>query len=277
MEEYISKFKMKDDEKESLFWADTLANRIANRKKFYYTDDTIEKPEEFVVKTSASLSGVLHIGRLSDTIRGDSVFRALKELGVKAKLIWVAEDMDPLRKIPEGVPKSFIDYIGLPVSDIPDFYGCHKSYSEHFMAEYLEVIDSFVHDKMEKYSMRSEYRKGSFKPFIRKIMENFSDVKKIIEKYRDEPLPKDWTPWKPVCKNCGKIATTRIVKIEDYKIHYVCEDYDFKTAKAKGCGYKGIADPLNDDGKLMWKSEWAAQWARWNVCSEGAGKECFLY
>ncbi|MGB9748900.1 MAG: lysine--tRNA ligase [Candidatus Woesearchaeota archaeon] len=264
---------MEESDKETIFWADKLAEKIVNRKRFHYTDDKIKKQDEFVVKTSASLSGVLHIGRLSDTIRGDSVFRALKDLGVKAKLIWVAEDMDPLRKIPEGVPKSFSDYIGVPVSDIPDFYGCHKSYSEHFMSEYLEVIDSFVHNKMEKFSMRSEYKNGSFKPFIKRIVENFSEVKSIVEKYRDEPLPRDWAPWKPVCKNCGKIATTKIVKIENNKIHYVCEDYDFKTTKAKGCGYKGVADPLNDDGKLMWKSEWAAQWAHWNICCEGAGKE----
>ncbi|MFQ6105821.1 MAG: lysine--tRNA ligase, partial [Candidatus Hydrothermarchaeaceae archaeon] len=28
-----------------------------------------------------------------------------------------------------------------------------------------------------------------------------------------------------------------------------------------------------DAGKMMWKGEWAAQWARWKVSSEGAGKE----
>jgi lysyl-tRNA synthetase class 1 len=42
---------------------------------------------------------------------------------------------------------------------------------------------------------------------------------------------------------------------------------------AKGCGYEGENDPLEGEGKLMWKGEWAAQWARWRVASEGAGKE----
>ena len=67
--------------------------------KFQYLDKTAPKFDLFTVKTSASLSGVLHIGRLSDTIRGESVYRALKDAGVSAKLIWVAEDMDPLRKV----------------------------------------------------------------------------------------------------------------------------------------------------------------------------------
>jgi lysyl-tRNA synthetase class 1 len=42
---------------------------------------------------------------------------------------------------------------------------------------------------------------------------------------------------------------------------------------AKGCGHKGENDPLKCNGKLMWKGEWASQWALWHVCSEGAGKE----
>ena len=114
-----------------IFWADQKAEEIISRRKFKYVDKEIPNFEEYTIKTSASISGVLHIGRLSDSIRGDSVCKALLERGFKARLIWVAEDMDPLRKIPEGVPKDYEEYIGMPVSDIPDPWGCHKSYSEH--------------------------------------------------------------------------------------------------------------------------------------------------
>ena len=111
---------------EELFWADQLAKEIRERNKFRYLEKEIPKFDRFVVKTSASVSGVLHIGRLSDTIRSESVFRALQDAGAKAEFIWVAEDMDPLRKIPEGVPKNYIEYIGMPVTDIPDTWGCNK-------------------------------------------------------------------------------------------------------------------------------------------------------
>lgn len=103
----------KNSEEKELFWADQLAEKIINRKKFHYIDNKIPKFDVFTVKTSASLSGVLHIGRLSDTIRGETVYRALKDAKVKAKLIWVAEDMDPLRKVPKNVPKEFEKYIGM--------------------------------------------------------------------------------------------------------------------------------------------------------------------
>ena len=260
-------------ENESLFWADSLADKIINRKKYHYLNKEIKKPETFVVKTSASLSGVLHIGRLSDSIRGDSVYRALKDKGVKAKLIWVAEDMDPLRKIPKGVPKEFEQYIGMPVTKVPDPFGCHDSYAEHFKDEYMKDIKKFLHDDVEIYSMSEEYKKGTFKPFIQKAVEKADEIREILNKYRDNKLPEGWSPWKPICKKCGKIETTKVLEVKNGKVHYVCEDYHFKSSTAKGCGYEGWADPLEDEGKLMWKTEWAAQWALWGVVSEGAGKE----
>ena len=129
------------EEFEGLFWADQIAQEIINREKFRYLDLPMKKFDVYTVKTSASLSGVLHIGRLSDTIRSSSVYEALKDAGVKAKLIWVAEDMDPLRKVPEGVPKEYEKYLGMAVTDIPDPKGCHNSYAEHHVSEYFKVID----------------------------------------------------------------------------------------------------------------------------------------
>jgi len=256
------------------FWTDQIADKTIGRKKFLYTDDTIAKPKEFVVKTSASISGVLHIGRLSDTIRGEAVARSLIDAGAKAKLIWVAEDMDPLRKIPEGVPASYEQHIGAPVTDIPDPWGCHKSYAEHHVSKYLETLDEFVALKMQKFSMREEYRRGSFNPYIKKLMAAVEQLVEIQNKYRDTKLSAaTWSPWSPICGSCGKIITPRVTEVRDGKVMYKCSDYAFETRTAKGCGHEGENDPLKGDGKLMWKGEWAAQWARWRVSAEGAGKE----
>ena len=260
-------------ENASRFWADQLAEEIAGRKKFHYIEKNMPEFEKYVVKTSASISGVLHIGRLSDTIRGESVVRALLDHGKKAEFIWVAEDMDPLRKVPKGVPKSYSQYIGMPVTDIPDPTGTHKSYAELHTEKYFEVLEKFVSVPMKKYSTREEYKKGSFKPFIKKILENAGLVREIQNKYRREPLPADWSPWKPVCDNCGKIITTNVTGFENGRAIYKCEDYKFENNKAEGCGHEGANDPMKGNGKLVWKGEWAAEWALWKVSSEGAGKE----
>ena len=259
--------------KKELFWADQTARKIIGRERFRYSDKKIPEFKEYTVKTSASISGVLHIGRLSDTVRGASVNRALKDAGARSKLIWVAEDMDPLRKIPEGVPKSYAKYIGAPVSQIPDPEGCHGSYAEHHTDEYFRVLDRFVFEEMEKYSMQEEYGKGSFKDFIRKILKGVAEVVEIQNRYRTNPVKKGWRPWTPICAGCSKIITPRIRLTEGSKVAYVCKDYSFETTTAAGCGYRGEADPLRDPGKLVWKSEWAAQWAKWKIATEGAGKE----
>ena len=259
--------------KKELFWADKIVKKITERQNFRWKDKKIPDFKEYVVKTSASISGVLHIGRLSDTTRGAAVKRALSDHGLKSRIIWVAEDMDPLRKIPEGVPKTYEKYIGAPVSNIPDPEGCHDSYSNHHKEEYFKVLDKFAFEDMEKYSMKDEYEKGNFREFVKKIIENVSTVVEIQNKHRTNPLKKGWKPWTPICQNCDKIITPKIKLTGDMKISYVCQDYEFETKTAKGCGYKGEADPLKDPGKLVWKSEWAAQWARWNVVTEGAGKE----
>lgn len=258
---------------ESLFWADQIAREVLTRKKMHYRDASVPRLKKHTVKTSASLSGVLHIGRLSDTIRSEAVFRALKETGVKAELIWVAENMDPLRKVPKGVPQKFKDYLGFPVTDIPDPDGCHRSYADHHTAFYFEVVDTFVASKMTKYSMREEYKKGSFKLFIKAFLEKLDLVIEIQNKFRTNPLKPGWSPWIPLCRECGKIITPHITGFERGRVLYHCQDYSFEQTKALGCGYKGENDPLKGEGKLLWKSEWAAQWAHWKVVSEGAGKE----
>lgn len=261
------------EQEQDLFWADNLASVIAEKRKFHYLPKTFPKPKKFVVKTSASISGVLHIGRLSDTIRSESAVRALHDRGENAELIWVAEDMDPLRKVPEGIPPSYEKYIGMPVTDIPDPDGCHKSYAEHNTSEYFKVLDKFVGVKMKKYSTREEYKKGSFAPYIKKLLASLEQLKEIQNKYRSSPLAKDWSPWQPICDKCGKIITPRILNFDGHKVEYECKDYEFETRTARGCGHRGENDPLKGKGKLVWKSEWASEWALWNVSAEGAGKE----
>src|SRR3989344_1883205 len=263
----------KAEDFEGLFWADQLAEEIIGREKFRYLEQETPKFDKFTVKTSASLSGVLHIGRLSDTIRGSSVYQALKDAGAKARLIWVAEDMDPLRKVPEGVPKDYEKYIGMPVTDLPDPEGCHKSYADHHVAEYFKVLDEFVTEKMEKFSMRAEYKAGNFRPYIKKILDQIETIIEIQNRYRTNALKKGWSPWTPICDNCGKIITPKVTGFEGGKVQYVCKDYAFEKYTATGCGHRGENDPLKGNGKLVWKSEWASQWALWKVVSEGAGKE----
>jgi len=248
-------------------------SEIKNRKAFFFTKDKIPDLNNWVVKSSSSLSGVLHIGRLSDLIRGEAVSRALEKEGFKQEFIYVTEDMDPLRKIPKEIPKKFEEYLGMPVSDVPDPFGCHDSYAEHFVSSFFDVLDDFLFLKPTVFSMRKEYKKGSFNKSAEILLENSEQVRAIIESKQDSKLAKQWSPWKPICEKCGKLQTTVLTKIDGLNLEYKCQDYSFEKTIAKGCGFEGKADLSKGNGKLVWKSEWAAQWQHWGVCSEGAGKE----
>ncbi len=256
-----------------VFWADEIAEKIINRKKFHLIEKQIPKIKNWTVKSGSSLSGVLHIGRLSDIIRNEAAVRALQEQGFKAKFIHVMDDMDPLRKIPKGVPANYEQYIGFPVSDIPDPAGCHKSYAAHFTEEFMNVFKNFFVLEPEVQSTREEYKKGNFTESAIELVKNSEKVKEIIERVQGSKVSENWSPWKPICDKCGNLQTTAITKIEGTKIYYKCQDYAFEKFTAKGCGNEGTADLKKANGKLVWKSEWAAQWKRWQVCAEGAGKE----
>jgi len=258
---------------EHVFWAERIAAEVKNRKKFFFTNQTVPKFDKWAVKSSSSLSGVLHIGRLSDLIRGEAVSRALEKNGFKQDFIYVTEDMDPLRKIPKGVPKDFEQYIGMPVSDVPDPFGCHKSYAEHFVSAFFDVLDEFLYVKPKVLSMREEYKKGIFNDSIELLLKNSDNVKAIIESKQDSKLAAHWSPYKPICEKCGKLQTTVLTNVSGLNVEYKCQDYSFEKNVAKGCGFEGKADIRKANGKLVWKSEWAAQWKTWKVCSEGAGKE----
>ena len=66
---------------------------------------------------------------------------ALENLGVPTELIAFSDDMDGLRRVPAGFPKTLSKYLGFPVSSIPDPFGCHESYGRHMSSLLLDAMD----------------------------------------------------------------------------------------------------------------------------------------
>ncbi len=266
-----------------MFWSDTIAKLIVEREKFNYIDKKVKRPSVFTVKSSTSISGVPHIGNASDVLRGDAVVRSLKELGESVRFIWVAEDMDPLRKVPAGIPKEFEKYLGQPVSSIPAPDGSGQSYVKYFVTKFIDSLRDSFGTAPELLTMTDIYRSGDFTPYIVKALEEAGKIKEILDQHRRTPLADDWCPYNPVCENCGKLITTKVTGVDGTKLSYSCEDYSFKPfgkeayTKLKGCGHKGTVDIAKGAaGKLNWKVEWAAEWALWGVNFEPAGKEHFM-
>lgn len=69
-----------------------------------------EDKDEYTVGSGTSISGSIHIGNSCDVFIANAVSKELRKLGAKAKTLWIADDYDPLRKVPFPLPESYEKY-----------------------------------------------------------------------------------------------------------------------------------------------------------------------
>jgi lysyl-tRNA synthetase class 1 len=221
------------------------------------------------------ISGIPHIGHLGDAARSYAVTLALKEQGYKSELIAFADDKDGLRKVPAGLPKSLEKYLGYPVRDIPDPYFCHKSFAEHMISLFLEILDT-CGIEYKLMSAAEAYQKGLFNKEIETLLTNAKRIGEIIREEVGQEKYEEVLPYLPVCSNCGRVYTTKAYEFlpKEKKVLYTCEGMELKGQWLKGCGHKGEADYTKGEGKLGWKAgEFATRWKVLDIRFEAYGKD----
>lgn len=250
-------------------WYDKIAAKIIGRERKLGRSLNLIRTEMGI-----AASGLPHIGSLSDAARSFAVTLALKEQGVSSELIAFADDKDGLRKVPEGMPNSLKEYLGRPVTDIPDLDGCHKSYGEHMTSLLREALDEC--NIQYKFMSGAEiYKKGLFNKEIRKILLNAKKIGEIVKEEVGQDKFLEALPYFAVCENCGRIYTTNAYEFvpEVNKILYQCEGMKIRGTNLEGCGYKGEVDYRTGKGKLSWKGEFAVRWKALDIRFEAFGKE----
>jgi len=229
-----------------------------------------------LIRTESGLgaSGFPHIGSFADCARSYAVALALQEQGFKSEYIAFADDLDGLRKVPAGLPKSLSKYLGYPVTSIPDLYGCHESFGEHMTSLLLESLDKSV-IKYSFMSAKQSYEKGLFNEEIKTILMNAKKVGEIVKEEVGQEKFVDVLPYFPICGNCGRIYTTKAHTFlpDENKVLYSCEGMEVKGKWLEGCGHKGEADIRKAEGKLGWKVEFAARWKALDIRFEPFGKD----
>ena len=99
--------------------------------------------EKHVIASGTSISGSIHIGNSCDVFIANAIGKALRNLGNDAETIWIADDHDPLRKVPFPLPESYDKYLGMPYSMIPCPEGCCANFVEHFEKPLFKVLDDY--------------------------------------------------------------------------------------------------------------------------------------
>jgi lysyl-tRNA synthetase class 1 len=250
-------------------WYDKAAVKIVERERKLGRSLDLIKTE-----SGLGASGFPHIGSFGDCARAYAVALALKEGGFTAEYVAFADDMDGLRKVPTGLPRSLKKYLGYPVTSIPDPYSCHESYGEHMSYLLVEALDA-CGIEYTFMSGAESYRKGLFNEEIKVLLANAERVGEIVLSEVGQAKFAEVLPYFPVCSSCGRIYTTSAHEFlpDEGKILYTCEGMEVKGRWLDGCGNKGEADYRKGEGKLSWKVEFAARWKALDIRFEAFGKD----
>jgi lysyl-tRNA synthetase class 1 len=233
-------------------WADEIADQIVK-----------ERPGAHEISTGISPSGEIHIGNLREVITADVVYRALKERGVRVILNYVADNFDPLRKVyPFLDPAVFEKQIGRPLSEFACPCARHPSYAAHFLEPFLASLER-MRIEVKIYYADQMYKSGLLVPQIVQALKGRDAIARILEECTGRQVEEDWSPFNPICQSCGRLTETTVSGFSERAetVDYVCR-----------CGGKGTVS-MRGGGKLTWRVDWPARWARIPVTIEPFGKD----
>jgi alpha-galactosidase len=235
-----------------------------------------------VCASGVSPSGPIHLGNLREIMVPHFVADELRRRGVDCRHILSWDDYDRLRKVPAGYPESFAEYIGRPLTAVPDPCDKHENWAEHFKAPFRDALAQ-IGVEVTEISQTQMYTSGAYRDQIVHAMRHREQIDTVLGRYRTAKKPDapddellddedsdtdaaavgaEYYPYKPYCSACGRDTTTITSFDEDTTaIRYTCE-----------CGSSdGFQLDQEDGGKLVWKVDWPMRWAFEGVTFEAGG------
>lgn len=229
-----------------------------------------EKPEgPVLLETGFGPSGLPHIGTFSEVARTTWVARALTTLtDWPTRLIAFSDDLDGLRKVPTNMPQRemLAEHLEKPLCKIPDPFGCCSSYSQHMNNKLKEFLDAYGFDYQFQSSYEA-YTQGDFDEGLLLLLHKVEEVKAIILPTLGEEKREHWSPFLPLCSQCGRVNSTRVTEYHplEGEISYTC--------LAEQCGHRERTSVRGGRVKAQWKVDWALRWYSYDIAYEMYGKD----
>ena len=132
-----------------MHWADVVAEKL------------LEESNEHVISSGITPSGPIHLGSMREILTADAIVRAVNDKGGNAKLIYIADNADPLRKVyPFLDPNIYEKYVGMPLAEIPAPDG-NGTYDQYFLKPFFKSLESVgvFPEVVENYM---SYKQGKF-------------------------------------------------------------------------------------------------------------------
>jgi len=262
-------------------------------------DDAIRHAGEgkrVTVSSGVSPSGRVHLGNMREFLTVHFVADELARRGVAVRHLHVWDDYDRFRKVPAGVPASWVEHIGRPYTAVPDPWECHPSWSDHYKEPVVRALHELGVD-MEEISQTERYRSGVYRDEVLRAVRRRGDIDAVLARHRTRRSEPDigtdehsaqeaaamadsvanddegedaaagvgYFPFKPYCRDCGRDTTTvTAYDDETTDLAYTCSV----------CDYHGSTNlATQDEGKLVWKADWPMRWAFEHVDFEPAGMD----
>jgi len=243
-------------------WSETLAKEVIATKE-----------EPYVVASGITTSGPTHMGTVCEFLYPSALVKYLLDEGKKVDFLFVGDIMDAFDGIPKPLEEfTFLrQHLGKPLCAVPDPYGCCESYGDHFLNE-LERIMTSLEVSAKVLRANDLVREGRYDPYAILYHGKRDRVVEIAKHVAELSGVKGLPEWvdilMPICEDCGKIATTRVLSFDGDIIEYAC-DKDVKYTR--GCGHRGRMRLKDHKYKLYWRLDWPTRQAFLNVSAELAG------
>ncbi len=252
---------LREEALKSKAWPFEEARRIAKR----YAKGAPEKGY-VLFETGYGPSGLPHIGTFGEVARTTMVKRAFEEISdIPTKLICFSDDLDGLRKVPSNVPnpEALEEHLQRPLTSVPDPFGTHDSFGEHNNAMLRRFLDTFGFE-YEFYSAKEFYGTGQFDEILKKAVDNYDAIMKIMLKSLREERAATYSIFLPIHPETGRVLYVPMKKVcaETYTVTFDDEDGKEWTLPVTG-----------GNVKLQWKPDFGARWAALGVDFEMYGKE----
>ncbi len=217
-------------------------------------------------ETGYGPSGLPHIGTFGEVVRTSMVRHAFECLSdIPTRLFCFSDDMDGLRKVPDNIPNRSMmtEYLGKPLTRIPDPFGDHESFGHHNNARLQQFLDNVGFD-YEFQSSSDWYNSGRFDKALLKILEVYDQVMAIMLPSMGAERQQTYSPFLPICPKTGQVLYVPVVErnLDAGTIVYQEED-----------GSKTEVPVTGGHCKLQWKPDWGMRWYALGVDYEMSGKD----
>jgi lysyl-tRNA synthetase, class I len=216
-------------------------------------------------ETGYGPSGLPHIGTFNEVLRTTMVRNAFHALSdIPTRLVAFSDDMDGLRKVPDNVPNQEMlrQYLGQPLTRIPDPFGKFDSFAHHNNAMLREFLDRFGFE-YEFASSTEYYRAGRFDGVLRLVLERYQDIMDVMLPTLRAERRATYSPVLPVSPKSGVVLQVPIEVVDPATGMIRFEDEGETIEQTIFGGH----------AKLQWKVDWAARWVALDVDYEMAGKD----